>query len=409
MISAKSITINKYLPFVILYFFFNSIFLPHGLLYTAILSPFFLFWVYLKGRQNAILTFILLLSPFIFAHLYIGVNIKEYIISLFLLFTVFIFGLTVHTFLIKYHHLERILKHIILINIILTIIAIAAFFTPFQHIFWFLNDITISVKKFPRLALFTYEASYYSMLLVPLAFFYFLKFLFHKTRNNLLVLLLFILLPLMLSFSLGVLGIMAVAIALLFLKYPSIFLLRKSIIRIIIAFTFLIFASVVFLYIVHPDNVLFIRLSNIINGLDPSAKGRTIEAFKIAYNVADLRSLWFGIGLGQLQIVAEEYIRTYYNYNEVLVPTVRIPNSVAETIAHFGFVGLAVRMVLILFFFFKTKVYSNYYRFLLFSFIFIYQFTGSFMVNIVEYVIWILAFSNVFPQFDVKHKRVPQQ
>ncbi|MBC7536218.1 MAG: hypothetical protein H7258_11050, partial [Ferruginibacter sp.] len=53
------------------------------------------------------------------------------------------------------------------------------------------------------------------------------------------------------------------------------------------------------------------------------------------------------------------------------------------------------------FLFFYTKVWTNYFRLLLFIFIFIYQFTGSFVTNIAEYVIWILAFTNVFVEFDV--------
>ncbi|MGZ5135232.1 MAG: hypothetical protein ACXWCG_08785, partial [Flavitalea sp.] len=51
--------------------------------------------------------------------------------------------------------------------------------------------------------------------------------------------------------------------------------------------------------------------------------------------------------------------------------------------------------------FFKTKVWSNYYRLSLFLFIFIYQFTGSYLTNIAEYVIWILAFHpGLFTEFD---------
>jgi hypothetical protein len=45
-------------------------------------------------------------------------------------------------------------------------------------------------------------------------------------------------------------------------------------------------------------------------------------------------------------------------------------------------------------------VWRNYYRLLLFTFIFIYQFTGSFITNVAEYVIWIMAFTPVFREFD---------
>ncbi len=49
-----------------------------------------------------------------------------------------------------------------------------------------------------------------------------------------------------------------------------------------------------------------------------------------------------------------------------------------------------------------TKVWRNYYRLLLFVFVFIYQFTGSFITNIAEYVIWIMVFTTVFKEYDVE-------
>ena len=63
--------------------------------------------------------------------------------------------------------------------------------------------------------------------------------------------------------------------------------------------------------------------------------------------------------------------------------------------------GFTLRLLTELFLFFYTKVYANYYRLFLFLFIFLYQFTGSFITNLAEYMIWIMAFTNAFPQFDV--------
>ena len=65
-----------------------------------------------------------------------------------------------------------------------------------------------------------------------------------------------------------------------------------------------------------------------------------------------------------------------------------IPNAVGDTLAAFGIFGIALRLVLQIVFFFQNQgAYSNYYRLALFLFIFIYQFTGSFITNIAEYVI----------------------
>ena len=113
-------------------------------------------------------------------------------------------------------------------------------------------------------------------------------------------------------------------------------------------------------------------------------------------------SEFWGIGIGQIKIAGENIIKDFYLYNMDIVVT--IPNAVAETLAIFGWVGLSLRILVEIFFFFYTRVWSNYYRLLLFLFVFIYQFTGSFITNAAEYVAWILAFTNVFPQFDVKKK-----
>jgi hypothetical protein len=45
-------------------------------------------------------------------------------------------------------------------------------------------------------------------------------------------------------------------------------------------------------------------------------------------------------------------------------------------------------------------VYNNVYRLAIFIFIFIYQFTGSFMFNIIELTCWVIAFTPSFPEFN---------
>jgi hypothetical protein len=72
-------------------------------------------------------------------------------------------------------------------------------------------------------------------------------------------------------------------------------------------------------------------------------------------------------------------------------------------------VGAALRILLQIGLFFKTKVHRNHYRFALFTFMFIYQFTGSFLTSLPEYVIWILCFSPVFPQFNTSLARQPER
>jgi hypothetical protein len=155
------------------------------------------------------------------------------------------------------------------------------------------------------------------------------------------------------------------------------------------------------------QNPVFTRLTNILKGQDSSGRGRTTEAFILAQRILEQKNEVFGIGLGQIKILGENIIRDYYFYFKDI--TVTIPNATAETLAIFGWAGLIIRFSLEIFLFFHTKVWRNYYRLSLFLFVFIYQFTGSFITNVAEYVIWILAFTNVFPQFDVLRRKNEKQ
>ncbi len=92
---------------------------------------------------------------------------------------------------------------------------------------WSVYDVSTGLTKFPRLSLFTYEPSYYSTLLVPLAFYYYLKIIFFKYPNAGYVFFL-VSFPLVISFSLG--AILGIAISLadtLFFEYPVVFPQKK--------------------------------------------------------------------------------------------------------------------------------------------------------------------------------------
>jgi hypothetical protein len=117
--------------------------------------------------------------------------------------------------------------------------------------------------------------------------------------------------------------------------------------------------------------------------------------------------MWlFGVGLGQIKTIAFEIIINYYHYPRAIVKTVAIPNAFAETLAIFGVIGATLRIIVQLFLFYKTKVYNNYFQSLCFTFIFIYQFTGSYITNIAEYLIWLLAFVSYFTQFKKEKKKL---
>jgi hypothetical protein len=208
-----------------------------------------------------------------------------------------------------------------------------------------------------------------------------------------------IFLPFVLSFSFGVIASTILAGIIATIIHPSQLLGKR---RTVNAFVYLGVLTSSFLFILvfyFRHNPLFTRILNIFSGSDTSAKGRTGDAFFLARKMLEQKNEWWGIGVGQVKLVGHDIVSGYYLYNMDFVAT--IPNAMAETLAIFGWVGFWIKLLVELAFFYYTKVWTNYYRLLLFLFIFIYQFTGSFITNMAEYVIWILAFTNVFKAFDV--------
>jgi hypothetical protein len=65
-----------------------------------------------------------------------------------------------------------------------------------------------------------------------------------------------------------------------------------------------------------------------------------------------------------------------------------------EMLATYGLYGFLLKLFFEIFFFIRLKVYNNLFSLCLFIFIFIYQFTGSFVMNAAELGIWALVFGN---------------
>jgi hypothetical protein len=203
----------------------------------------------------------------------------------------------------------------------------------------------------------------------------------------------------------GVISSVLVAILFMYLFYFKKLTRRKRVINIILLSASAVIFLTVILLVFFPGNTLFLRIENIFTGEDSSGRGRTFEAFILADKMLSEKSHVWGIGLGQIKILGSEIIRDFYVY-PLDYNVFTIPNAAAETWAIFGWVGLILRILIEIILFFYTRTWTNYYRLLLFLFIFLYQFTGSFITNLAEYVIWILAFTNAFPQFDIR--RLPR-
>jgi hypothetical protein len=390
--------INKYSPFAFVYFFVNKVGLPFGLLYTILLTPVFYVWLLLKGKTHITAKFVVVAFPFMLAHIINGVRIVDYLRTLFVLFTAYVFTYAFRVFVQGYAGLERIFRQLLSVNFILCLVAVPALFTPARYLFWSDQYITGSLGVMPRLRMFTYEPSYYATLFAPIFLFYFTGILLGKHKPTpLLLLKLFV--PLILSFSMGVIACSAMAVAGLYGLQFLRLRMRRKVLQVFLAGLLIVVAGTGLMLVFYSNNPIFLRISDILSGNDISGNGRTFEAFQLAYLVAKEKSVWWGVGPGQLKIIGDPIIKAFYHYPDDYAQ-VSIPSVVPETLAIFGVFGVVLRLLVELYLFYRTRVYRNSYQTVLFVYIFIYQFTGSFITNIAEYVIWVLAFSNVFKDMD---------
>lgn len=393
------VSLQKLVAYI--YFFFNSIGLKGGLLYTNLLTPFFFIWIYKKGYIKKLVLPLLILLPFSLIHYFTGVELKTFVISHVLAFSTIIFVIASYIYIKEYKSTKEVMKKILVVNFILVIIAIPFYFMDYEYqkIFWYTNLFTTQ-KLFTRLSLFTFEASYYSLLLIPIAYYQLYEIGFNHEKKNKGLLLLMIFIPFILSMSFGIIGGTIITALIMLWFNKEILKKQRKIVNMLVGLGFLTVFVIIILFIFFPTSLPVTRISNIFNGYDTSTRGRTIESFQISWLVAEAKNCWFGCGLGQAKLLLPNIIHIHFPHWGQL-DVYRIPNAVAETLAIFGIFGVVVRFVIIIYLFFKTNVNKNYLRLSLFLFIFIYQFTGSYITNIVEYIIWIFAFTNIFPEFDV--------
>lgn len=395
-------SINKYLPAALVYFFLNGFLLPVGLLYTALLTPLLLIWVARYRYLNYFLLYFLVLTSFVIAHWANGIeNGVYYVKSLLLSFTVLVFCIALHQYLGFCHSLRDIYKKILVINGFMVLVALIALLIPgIRDSFWNANTMSLSHHNILRLKMLTYEPSYYSTLFAPIALYYVLKIV-RKELPNPAVYLLLVLVPLFLSLSFGVILGLVMTLLALFALHGRQLLFRARNLQYVAGGVLLLALAMVILFVFFPDNIFFRRLENIFAGKDTSFNGRTFDSFILSMDIARKKSLVWGAGFGQVKVVGLDLYRRFYNDGNFTVNDVAIPNSIGDLLATLGLAGVGIKLFLETFFFFRTGVWSNYYRLGLFIFIFAYQFTGSFVSNIAEYAIWILAFKpDLFPEFD---------
>jgi hypothetical protein len=384
------LSIHCYLPVAAWYFFLNHAGLPNGLFYSTIFSPLLFVWLYLHGRRWLTAKFLLFLSPFILAHMILGIGSPLYYLrSLFLLWTAYVTTYALSWALLKCRGIERLFDELILLNFFAALIALAAVPTPLRDLLWHDDsDMLVTTSHQFRLSLLTTEPSVYAELMLPLLIFAALRLLRESNGRNLFYLIM-IGFPLLLSQSFGgvSMGLAGIAISLV-TSYRR--LLMRS--RTFITAVGLVIA-VGALLVTH--NPISERVMQVATGSDSSTHSRTLFSFIVAYSVAATKSLWWGAGLGQAKLVNVSGLGIGFDVGI-------IPNAVAGTFAELGIIGVLVRFAVELYLFFSTKVYRNSFRLAMFVVAFITQLTGSHLDDVQQYLMWCFAFLPFFPAMSLR-------
>jgi hypothetical protein len=379
---------EKCFPIAVFYFFLNSAGLPTGLFYTAILSPLFFLWLFRLRERWITFKFVACLTPFVIAHSIIGIDSPYYYArSTLLLWTVCV---TVYAFsmgLLKCKSLERLFEQLIVLNFCAALIAIVLLFTPYRGTVWDNTDIE-GLSDVLRLRLLASEPSVYALLMMPLLVFVVLRLLQNPGKRNLLYAVL-IVIPFLLCQSFGGLTISVAGIGIAVLVKFRHLLKQRGALLILALMTALVTG------LVYVPNPISDRLFLVAAGQDSSTESRTVSSFIVAYSVAEPKSLLWGAGLGQAKLADVSDLGLALN-------TGVIPNAVAAGFAELGIIGMLIKFALEIYLFFRTRVYANSFRLAMFVVVFITQLTGSYFMNVQEYLMWFLAFGPFFPEMDFK-------
>jgi hypothetical protein len=384
--------IHRLLPAAAFYFFFNCAGLPLGLFYTSIFSPLLFLWLYFQGRRWLTTKFLLLLSPFILAHMVDGVtSVPHYLRSLLLMWTVYIAVYAFCWALINCKNVERLFEQLIQLNFCVAILALAIRPTPLWPLLW--QDNANAYEGAPpglRMNLpSTTEPWAYGQLMLPLLIFAACRLLRDSRLRNV-AFMIMIVVPLLLCQSFGGISLGLAGILVLIMTNLRRLLRRPQSWIVIMLLAFVTTALILI------PNPISDRISRVISGGDDSTNLRVVIGYLGAYTSAASKSLWWGVGLGQAKFV------DYSDLGGGIID--RLPNAVADTLGQFGVIGLVVRFVVEFCLFFKTKVYKSSFRLAMFIVAFISQLTGSYVDDVQSYLLWLCAFYPLFPNSELSEK-----
>lgn len=360
------------------YLFLNPVFLPFGLFYAHIYAPIAYYYIARWSKPAntfigllivivAILTALTALSSFE------QIRYFDYLSSTLILFASIIFAIYIYVYIAVYlSNFESLVDKVIKVNVYLTFFAILLLLSGIQEPLWIQQE-----GQTIRLQFFAYEPSIYALSFAPFLIYAIVRYI-EKRQSKDLYLLAMAAFPIALSGSAGVMG--ATALALVFANFKATLrLLAKKWIIVLIG-------SIAFISI-FPKTIE--RFQAILDGNDYSGSVRIVFSMQAAINMLDEKGIWLlGTGLGQLKFQIEKYTSEFDAFGGTL-----LPNSIANTVASIGIIGLGIKLGLVVWLHLKTKAYKYQYSNVLFLFVFIYQFTGGFLSNVNEYVAIAIAFA----------------
>lgn len=388
---------HKSLPMGCLYFFFNRFdFFPIGLLITSILSPFFYIWLLRKKRRFVMEPFFLVLFPFAVVHFYDGgINWKDYLVSTLLLLSIYI---TVYAFAVRLpeiRSIDRLVRGIIWINLMLAFVGLAIRFTKWHIFMWQDQTTNGSASGLVRYKGFTYEPAYFAATVLPLVLYGYWAFIKRKNWANV-RLVIAAGIPFMMALSFGVVG--TVALGIMGTQAVLHRHLRQT--------KWFVAAAILALvgFICLPSTSHFkVRVNDILNGQDASTNAHTTQGYIAAYAIAKKKNIWFGAGVGQTKLYIES-VNTWGQNDTSL------NSDVGETLATFGIVGLAVRFLIEGIFCFRCRPWRDPFRLSIFIAVFLLQFGDGNLIHLPKYFDWIIAYSSTLNLFQmplpVRRKRL---
>lgn len=385
----RSIRYHKYLPLAMTYFFLNCPpFFPQGLLVTSCLAPIFYFKLLRKKRRFVLEMFFLASFPFILGNLFSGFKLLIFLPSYLLLLCCYV---TVYAFadvMRDLRTLDQVMRTIIWVNFVIALFGLAIRFTGAYQLMWLDETGEVTGSTWVRFRMFTYEPSYYALLMVPLVLYSYWYFRREKSRYSI-KLLVATTIPMLMAFSVGTFLAITLSLIAVHLRYG----------RGLGRYKWIMGPAVILLigYIALPStNTVKVRISNIINGHDSSTTVRTTGSLEAAFKMAEAKDIWFGVGAGNVKVYGAAFIDWRNG---------RLASGIADTLGEFGVAGVALRLAIEIYFFFRTKPYTDPFRLSLFICVFIIQFGGSYNGDLAEYVIWVIAFSPSAGFFSAKEQQ----